>query len=340
MPSLRGWLERQPPAPMGVIGLALGAGVGAGALWGLGAWFGGLVCLMLVGLATALAWGSEPVLEVAIESPYEPPPAPPQEAPAVRNKPFVVEDIPGRLHMVELAGGTFWMGSEETDAEKPRHRVTVSDFAMMQTPVTRGLFRRVLGDQAGPTEWHEKGDDGGLPANYISWFVAVDFCNALSQQQGLTPCYQREGSNTVTWKREANGYRLASEAEWEYACRAGTDSRWFCGDDPQALADYAWFDKGWGEGPYPVAQKMPNPWGIHDMVGNVWEWCWDWYGPYAKGPQNNPTGPQEGESRSLRGGSFNFSAGDLRSADRDGFRPDRRLRVNGFRCVRAPRRQP
>jgi formylglycine-generating enzyme required for sulfatase activity len=338
MPSLREWLARQPLAPMGVIGLALGVAVGAGALWGLGAWLGGLVCLMLVGLATALAWGTEPVLEVAIESPYEPP-VPLQGPSAIRNKPYVVEDIPRRLHMVELAGGTFWMGSEETDAEKPRHRVTVSDFAMMQTPVTRGLFRRVLGAQAGPEEWHEKGDDGLLPANYISWFGAIDFCNALSALQRLIPCYQRDGES-VTWNRETNGYRLATEAEWEYACRAGTDSRWFCGDDPQALADYAWFDKGWDEGPYPVAQKMPNPWGIHDMAGNVWEWCWDWYGPYAKELQSNPTGPQEGESRSLRGGSFFDSAVFLRSAFRDRNRPVLRFRSSGFRCVRAPRRQP
>jgi sulfatase modifying factor 1 len=323
---------------MGVIGLTLGASVGAGALWGLEAWLGGLVCLMLVGLATALAWGTEPVLDVAIESPDEPP-APPQSPPAVRNKPFVVEDIPGWLHMAELAGGTFWMGSEESDSEKPRHRVTVSDFALMQTPVTRGLFRRVLGKQASPTEWHEKGDDGLLPANYISWFQAIDFCNALSELQGLTPCYQRDGES-VTWNREANGYRLATEAEWEYACRAGTDSRWFCGDDPEALVDYAWFDKE--KGPYPVAQKMPNPWGIHDMAGNVWEWCWDWHGPYAKELQSNPTGPQEGESRSLRGGSFLDSAVILRSAFRYWFRPDDWdwFRFVGFRCVRAPRRQP
>jgi formylglycine-generating enzyme required for sulfatase activity len=316
--------------------LALGVAVGAGALWGLGAWLGGLACLMLVGLATALAWGLEPVLEVAIESPYEPP-APPQGPPAIRNKPYVVEDIPGWLHMVELGGGSFWMGSEESDSEKPRHRVTVSDFAMMQTPVTRSLFRRVLGEQAGPVEWHENADDGGLPANYVSWFEAIDFCNALSEFQGLPPCYQRDGES-VTWNREGNGYRLASEAEWEYACRAGTDSRWFCGDDPQALADYAWFDKA--EGPYPVAQKMPNPWDIDDMAGNVWEWCWDWYGPYAKAPQNNPTGPQEGNYRSLRGGSFDDPAESLRSARRFRYWPDLRYWYYGFRCVRAPRRQP
>jgi formylglycine-generating enzyme required for sulfatase activity len=337
MPSLRRWLERQPLAPMGVIGLALGASVGAGALWALGAWLGGLVCLMLVGLATALSWGTEPVLEVAIESPYEQPPASPQGPPAIRNKPFVVEDIPGWLRMVELPGGTFWMGSEETDIEKPRHRVTVSDFAMMQTPVTRSLFRRVLGDQAGPEEWHENADEGGLPANNVSWFEAIDFCNALSELQGLPPCYQRDGKS-VTWNHEANGYRLATEAEWEYACRAGTDSRWFCGDDPGALADYAWFDKGWDEGPYPVAQKMPNPWGIHDMAGNVWEWCWDWNGFYAKESQSNPAGPQEGDYRSLRGGSWNGPAVSLRSADRNWVRPNLRYWNRGCRCVRAPRR--
>jgi formylglycine-generating enzyme required for sulfatase activity len=272
-------------------------------------------------------------LEVAVEPSGEP--ARKEEPP---RKPYVVEEIPGLFSMVELEGGTFWMGSDEDDSEKPPHRVTLSDFAIMQTPVTRRLFREVMDKKAIPQEWDKKGDDHLLPASDVDWYTSVDFCNALSERQGMTPFYTRDGK-TVTWKHDANGYRLPTEAEWEYACRAGTETRWFCGDDEQVLTDYAWFDKGWDEGPFPVAQKKPNPWQLHDMSGNVWEWCWDWYGPYGEGYQENPKGPKEGEYRSLRGGSFDFPARFLRSALRYWVRPGVRRRISGFRCVRAPRRQ-
>ena len=332
--TIRGWLECQPLLPMLLSGLVAGGGLGAWALWGLGGWLGGVVCLLLVGLATALAWGAEPVLKVAIDSPE----APSSTSAQAPQKPYVVDDIPVLLSMVELEGGTFWMGSEDTDEERPRHPVVLSDFAIMQIPVTRQLFRKVMGKQAHPEDWSTKSEDALRPANNVSWFDAVDFCNALSKMLGLTPCYDRN-AEVVSWKLDADGYRLPTEAEWEYACRAGTDTRWFFGDDAEKLEYYAWFNKEWDEGPYPVAQKQPNPWQLYDMAGNVWEWCWDWYGPYSKESQENPLGPKQGEYHSLRGGSFYDPAEDLRAAYRVRLRPDDRFRRFGFRCVRAPRRQ-
>jgi formylglycine-generating enzyme required for sulfatase activity len=340
-PHIREWLERQPIVPMLLTGLAIGFGTGAWALWGLGGWWGGLVCLLLVGLATALSWGAKPVLEVAVEPSDEP--AMQEEFPKkseLSKKPYALalEEISDLFNMVELKGGTFWMGSDEDDAEKPRHQVTVSDFAIMQTPVTRGLFREVMNKEAIPWEWVKKGDDDLLPATDVDWFTAVDFCNVLSERRGMGQCYKSDGE-TVTWNPDHDGYRLATEAEWEYACRALTETRWFCGDDEKKLADYAWFDKGLEEGPFPVAQKKPNPWQLYDMAGNVYEWCWDWYGPYDEDSQENPTGPKMVEGRSLRGGSFSDSALFLRSACRVWFEPVLWSRSFGFRCVRAPRRQ-
>ena len=102
----------------------------------------------------------------------------------------------------------------------------------------------------------------------MSWFEAVQFCNALSAQQGLQPCYLIDGEQ-VTWDEEADGYRLPTEAEWEYAVRADTTTRWFCGDEATALGDYAWYAENASRRVQPVGQKAPNPWGLYDMAGNV-----------------------------------------------------------------------
>jgi formylglycine-generating enzyme required for sulfatase activity len=255
----------------------------------------------------------------------------------------MVVDIPGLLDMVELPGGTFWMGSAEDDEqdyedEKPQHEVTVSGFAIGRVVVTRRLYRGLMAES--PAAWKRDQDDALLPANYVCWFDAVAFCNRLSERQGLTPCYRIEDTQ-VRWEQDANGYRLPTEAEWEYAVRADTTTRWFCGDEPTELAHYAWFNEDLGTGaPHPVGQKEPNPWGLYDMAGNVYEWCWDWYGPYAAEASSDPIGPDTGTTRVLRGGAYRFGAGYLRSALR--FRAEPWGRDFDFACrmVRRPRRQP
>jgi len=161
---------------------------------------------------------------------------------------------------------------------------------------------------------YQKGEDD-LPAENVTWSDAKDFC-------------------------EHYGYRLPTEAEWEYAARAGTRTRYSFGDDEGKLSEYAWYNENSGGAPHPVGTLKPNPWGLHDMHGNVWEWCWDWYGSYLPEPQIDPVGPPAGNYRGLRGGSFVDRAEDLRSANRIRGGPENRIQNFGFRCARGPRRQP
>ena len=254
----------------------------------------------------------------------------------------ISEDVPGLLEMVELPGGTFFMGSPDSDdmaddSEKPQHEVFIDDFAICRFPVTRKLYREVM--EKTPEQWRKEQNDDQLPANYINWFEAVEFCNALSQRQGLPACYRIAGEQ-VEWDLEASGYRLPTEAEWEYAVRAGTTTRWFFGDDEKALGRYAWYAENAENRVHPVGEKEPNPWKLYDMLGNVWEWCWDWYSSYSSASANNPSGPDKGSLRVLRGGAFWDFPGVLRSAYRFSYVPENRNVRYGFRVVRGPRRQP
>jgi formylglycine-generating enzyme required for sulfatase activity/3',5'-cyclic AMP phosphodiesterase CpdA len=241
--------------------------------------------------------------------------------------------------MVKLPGGTFWMGSVDDDAmadesEKPIHQVEVSPFHCMKYPVTRWMWRTLMGKDK---DWWPEGSDDDLPANMVSWFDAMRFCNALSERSALTPCYRIEG-DTVEWV-SSHGYRLPTEAEWEYACRAGSQTHWCFGDDGRELGEYAWYDAN-ADAPQPVGQKKPNAWGLHDMHGNVWEWCWDWDATYPdlflEAPLLNPRGPRQGSLRILRGGSFAYTASHVRCADRLANWPADRGKNWGFRCVRGP----
>jgi formylglycine-generating enzyme required for sulfatase activity len=338
--SVLRWLQRQSSLWPLALGSVLGLGIGAGALWGIGGLIGIAVCLVVLGTACWCARDAEPVL-VGVDiasTPQEASSAPALE-PAPEPEPPLVEP----LEMVELPGGTFWMGSPDTNAEayedeKPRHEVTVSVFAISRYLITLELYRELCSPS--PASWQRDSDDKRLPANNVSWFDAVSFCNALSQQMGLQPCYRIDGTQ-VAWDKNADGYRLPTEAEWEYACRAGTTSRWFFGDDPTALDRYAWFATNANNTVQPVGEKTPNPWGLYDMSGNVWEWCWDWYGTYRAEVFIDPIGPENGDRCVLRGGAARVAAPrNLRSASRVGGAPLFRDADHGFRCVRRPRRQP
>jgi formylglycine-generating enzyme required for sulfatase activity len=212
------------------------------------------------------------------------------------------------------------------DNEKPQHPVTVSGFRMAVTPVTAELYHEIMPGEA-PAEGREQ-----TPAVNVSWFDAVAFCNRLSKREGYRRCYYRLFGRWFCYWR-ADGYRLPTEAEWEYACRAGTKTRYSFGDDPDGLDRYAWFR---GQSTQEVAQKLPNPWGLYDMLGNVWEWCWDWYGDYTSEEEADPTGPKSGSYRVLRGGSFGLPPERLRSAYRVVVRPEDGDEFVGFRCVRVP----
>jgi len=241
--------------------------------------------------------------------------------------------------MVRIQGGTFLMGSPENEPgrhmtdESPQHRVTVSSFLISRYPITQAEYLEIMG--VNPSQHR------GLlnhPVEQVSWFMAIDYCNRRSIAEGLTPVYTVEGTN-VTWNRSANGYRLPTEAEWEYACRAGTTTPFNIGDN----AD----DAGWHRGnsyiivnnsrqraTYPVGEKRPNAWGLYDMHGNVLEWCWDWMANYTAEPKVDPIGPDTGTRRVYRGGSFDFVPEWCRSAYRFGNRPTFRMFYTGFRVVR------
>jgi formylglycine-generating enzyme required for sulfatase activity len=180
-----------------------------------------------------------------------------------------------------------------------------------------------------------KGDD--RPAEMISWVDAARYCNARSEAEGLQPCYNED----TTCNYDATGYRLPTEAEWEYACRAGTSRAYSFGNDPLLLNENGWFKENAGKQTHPVGKKKPNAWGLYDMHGNVAEWCNDKYGEayYESSPVRNPRGPDEGEMYVLRGGSWASSKDACRSAyraaDNPGFTDACFPRETiGFRCVR------
>lgn len=224
------------------------------------------------------------------------------------------------------------MMGDKAEIDATPHEVVVSSFYLDKHLVTQEQYQKVMGGN--PSRW--KGDRN--PVEQVRWSDAVKFCNKRSQAEGLQPCYDLE---TWSCNFEANGYRLPTEAEWEYACRAGTATAYFFGDTPAKLADYAWFDKNSGGHPRPVGQKQPNPWGLYDMCGNVWEWCNDFYKVdyYPEAPRQNPRGPKAGESKVVRGGAWRFSDQSCRSGYRYNENPGYAdvcfgYDIYGFRCAK------
>ena len=266
--------------------------------------------------------------------------------------PAVTTNIPA--NMVRVEGGTFTMGSPANEpsreSDETQRQVTVNSFYMGKYEVTQKEYQELM--RTNPSYF--KGDN--LPVENVSWYDAVEYCNARSRNEGLTPAYtidksrsdsnNTSGSDTVrwvvTWNRNANGYRLPTEAEWEYACRAGTRTPFSTGNNiTTSLANY--------NGNYPynnnakgtyrertttVGSFAPNPWGLYDMHGNVWEWCWDWYGSYPAGAQTDPAGASSGSSRVYRGGGWDFTAQFVRSAYRFYVTPSDRYDNLGFRLLR------
>ncbi len=272
-----------------------------------------------------------------------------------------------RPRLIWLPGGTFLMGSPEgegADDEHPQHEVTVSRFGMCETEVSLRQYELVMGNRPNDCDY---GCEDDHPVQNVSWEDAVRYMNALTRLENrarrddpLTECYNEE---TWAWDEECTGYRLPTEAEWEYAAKAGTTTRYFFGDDDSEICLYAnirdasvpkahegEFDlprAGCNDGfenlaPVKTDKLKPNPWGLHGTAGNVWEWVYDWYEPkkyeYATkkelAPQNTAT------VRVLRGGSFNYWPTLARSADRNWLRPEYLNWNYGFRCVRGPSPQP
>ncbi|TRU66844.1 MAG: serine/threonine-protein kinase pkn1 [Microcystis viridis Mv_BB_P_19951000_S69D] len=246
-------------------------------------------------------------------------PIPPRTQPetALGNKTSFTENLPKRvtLEMVSLPAGQFLMGSSERDNEKPPHQVKVNSFAIGKYPVTQAQYQAVMGTN--PSHFKNNPQN---PVEKVSWNDAQAFCQKLSQITGKT-------------------YRLPTEAEWEYACRAGTTTRYYFGDDANQLGDYAWYSGNSGNKTHPVGQKKPNAWGLYDMSGNVWEWCEDnRHENYIGAPEDGSAWLINNDNRSQsskcpRGGSWCNNPDICRSAYRyDLFRRDN-YDFSGFRVV-------
>lgn len=220
-------------------------------------------------------------------------------------------------HMVRIEGGSFDMGSDAYDDEKPIHRVKLDAFALCRYPVTQGLWREVMG--ADPEELYFTGAD--RPVENVSWDDCQAFLKHLNGRVGLAA---------------AQGYRLPTEAEWEYAARGGRYGQDFGYSGSADLDEVGWYNENsYGETQL-VGLRAPNALGLCDMSGNVWEWCQDWYDGeyYAQSPADNPQGPADGAFRVNRGGSWDSDPVYARVSNRNGWNPGYRNRSLGFRLAR------
>jgi formylglycine-generating enzyme required for sulfatase activity len=204
------------------------------------------------------------------------------------------------MKLVLIPAGPFQMGSPSDEAgrydDERQHQVTISrPYYLQITLVTQGQWQQVMGSN--PSYFKEGGQD--CPVEQVSWDDAQELIRKLNQME------------------KTDTYRLPTEAEWEYACRAKSTGRFCFGDDAAKLRDHAWFEENSAKNTHPVGQLQPNAWDLYVMHGNVWEWCQDWYGPYADKPVIDPKGPDSGPSLVLRGGSWGSDARSLRSGKRD-----------------------
>jgi formylglycine-generating enzyme required for sulfatase activity len=226
-----------------------------------------------------------------------------------------------KLELVAIPAGEFLMGSPEADKEafpneKPQHRVRITKpFCLGKYLVTQEQWEAVM--EGNPS--HVKGPKN--PVENVNWFQCRQFLAKLGTRPG----------------QAAEKFQLPTEAQWEYACRAGSTTRYYFGDDAQRLGEYACYWLNSFQGTHPVGEKKPNAWGLYDMHGNVWEWCADWWDPgyYANSPPDDPTGPARGSERVLRGGCWSLLAGSCRSAYRYGLPAVRRSDSVGFRVARV-----
>ena len=230
------------------------------------------------------------------------------------------------MEFVKIPAGCFIMGSPEDEAwrdndEGPQHKVCLDGFLMGKYEVTNKQYRTWKKNHDSQVYRRHSLNGDSQPAVYVTWDDATAFAEWLTEQHG--------GRYT---------FRLPTEAEWEYAARAGTLTKFYFGDNADMLKEYAWYRKNSDSQTHQIGQLKPNAWGLCDMAGNVWEWCQDWYSKayYSESPERNPDGPSSGSYRVMRGGSWSSLAGCYRSAGRSTCAPGYRYGRIGFRLVRTP----
>jgi uncharacterized repeat protein (TIGR02543 family) len=262
---------------------------------------------------------------------------------------------PVPIEMVYVPGGSFQMGTASGgySDERPVHTVTLTGFYIGKHEVTQGQWQAVMGSMPSSSSLPSSryGAGANYPVYYVNWYDAVEFCNALSQREGLTSYYTINKSTSdpnnnnsydtykwlVTTNTSATGYRLPTEAQWEYAAKGGDGSPGnYTYSGSNTAGEVAWYSGNSGSTTHTVGTKAANGLGIYDMSGNVREWCWDWYSSsyYSSSPANDPQGASSGSYRVERGGYWILSAGYVRSAYRHDGYPNFRGGNSGFRLVR------
>jgi len=231
--------------------------------------------------------------------------------------------------MIYVQGGTFMMGSTRNPDEEPIHAVTISPFRMARTEVTQAQWQAVMGSIP------SRKQDHALPVWQVNWYDAIAYCNALSSREGLQPCYSGVGDEIV-WDRGANGYRLPSEAEWEYAARGGAQAGDYIYSGSNNIGSVAWYSANAGKMAHPVAALASNALGLYDMNGNLWEWCWDWYdgGYYSSSSARDPVNDYPTGKRVLRGGCWVDYASKSTVSVRSSLLPTQKGGYIGFRVCR------
>lgn len=235
---------------------------------------------------------------------------------------LIVDDL--KLEMVPVRAGRFRRVTHEAGSGTSRiQTVTISrDFWIGRHPVTQTQYREIM--HVNPSYF----EDPAAPVENVSWLDAAEFCLRLSEWRQATSPFPVDTC-----------FRLPTEAEWEYCCQAapaGLSSAYPFGDDPKLLAEFAWYEANSRGSTHPAGEKKPNAWGLYDMLGNVGEWCLDWFAPYPPDDLTDPAGPETGQRRVRRGGSWASSARRCRTADRIGVRPECRCALLGLRVVLVP----
>ncbi len=254
-----------------------------------------------------------------------------------------------------IPAGSFIMGDNQgISNEQPAHKVNITNFLISIYDTTYANWVQVYQwaiangysfTNDGAMGYNAKGDKNKNPVVFVSWYDAVKWCNALSEMEKKTPVYYTDakfknvyksgdidiGIKNVNW--DANGYRIPTEAEWEYAARASSTNKYFWGNDASAAPGYVWYKEGSQNSTHETGTKNPNDWGLYDMTGNVWEWCFDAYDTYTDAEKSNPLGAASGTTRVIRGGGFSSSADEFRPSVRVPEDPSYNNKDVGFRIV-------